>query len=412
MKKKQIVFLEGYRTVMIYKIAREFKEKGYETILIRIVSPDKTYEEFYNKAYDKIIDLDISYNRVVNKNLPKIFFSSIIKTKSLFKSFFKIWRLKPYVIIGRAPLSTPVAFFRRLFRKTPFIYFPYDIRSQYFPSFEEAKQSLPVLEIKSDRYCFEHSEGILHKGAPEELEYINGRMLGEDIKFPKNTLNFHPYCSNELIYPINKNKLSKKDNTPHLVYIGGTGRSSVEFYFSQLDSIKDVLNQKIHVHLYFSSDVLFEKDQIEQKKIIRKEFYKKYKDFPNIEFFHIHESKGPKEIIKEISKYDFGMFTPIDAKNRMEPRFCTGNKISTYLEAGIPFFYRKNYKFIDRLMKKYNLDFRYPDNFKELPKIIKKINQEELERNIKKAREDFNIENHIPRFKKFIKDVVKTKTQQ
>jgi len=114
--------------------------------------------------------------------------------------------------------------------------------------------------------------------------------------------------------------------------------------------------------------------------------------------------------LKEISRYDFGMFTPKLMKfSGLEPRFCTGNKISTYLEAGIPFFYRKNYKFIDRLMKKYNLDFIYPDDFKDLPKIIRKVNQKQLEINLKKARQDFNIKLHFLKLERFIENVVKSK---
>ena len=410
MRKKQIVFLEGYQTVMVYKIAKEFKDNGYETVLIRIVEPDRTHENFYKKAYDKIIDMNLSYVRVSNENIFKIFGSFLKNSKSILFALSKILRLKPYVFFGRAPLSTPVKIFRILFRKTPFVYFPYDIRSQSMPSFEKAKKYFPVFEIKADRYCFENSEGILHKGAPEELDFLNGRMLGNNIKLPKNTITFHPHCSDEFIIPLNKNKLSKKDNQIHFVYIGGTGKPSSEFYYSQLNSIKNVLNQKIHIHMYFSSDVKFGKDDLAQKNLAKKQFFEKYKKFPNIKYFHIHDSLSPKEIVKEISKYDFGMFTPVFARaNGIEPRFCTGNKISTYLEAGIPFFYRENYKFIDRLMKKYNLDFRYPKNFKDIPKTIKKVNLKELEKNILIAQKDFNIKNHFQELERFVKSVVKSK---
>jgi len=219
--KKEVVFIEGYQTVMLYKIAKELRKNNYKTILIRILEPDELGEGIYKQGYDEIIDLNLSYYKVTKENFSKIILSMFRKSGSLFKSLFKIIKLKPYIVIGRAPLSTPIAIFRILFRKTPFVYFPYDIRSQALATQEEArKRHLPLFEIKADRFCFENSDGILHKGAPEELDYINGRMLGDNIKLPKHTLAFHPYCSDEFIMPLNKNKLSKKDKEIHLVCIG------------------------------------------------------------------------------------------------------------------------------------------------------------------------------------------------
>ncbi len=410
--KKQVVFIEPYQTVMIYKMAKEFRKRGYETILIRILEPDKTNEDLYKTAYNKIIDMDLIYTKVSNKNLGKISFTFLKKSKTFAYALKNLFMLKPYVVIGRAPLSTPLIFFKTFFRNSPFIYFPYDIRSQAFETFEDAKKVFPVFEIKADRYCFENSDGLLHKGGPDELNYISGRMLGDNIKLPDITLSFQPYCSDEFIIPINKNKVSK-DGKIHFVYIGGTGKPSKDFYYAQFSSLRNVLDQKIHIHMYFSSDVNFSKNQEEEKQIAIKDFYETYKKDKSIKYFHIHDSLGPKEIIKEISQYDFGMFmTTLSLIAGIEPKFCTGNKISSYLEAGIPFFYRNNYEFINKLMKKYDLDFVYPEDFKDLPKIVKKINKKQMEKNVIKAREAFNINKHFPRLEEFVKQVVSHKREQ
>ena len=409
--KKEVVFIEGYQTVMLYKIAKELRKNNYKTILIRILEQDELGEGIYKQGYDEIIDLNLSYYKVTKENFSKIILSMFRKSGSLFKSLFKIIKLKPYIVIGRAPLSTPIAIFRILFRKTPFVYFPYDIMSQALATQEEArKRHLPLFEIKADRFCFENSDGILHKGAPEELDYINGRMLGDNIKLPKHTLAFHPYCSDEFIMPLNKNKLSKKDKEIHLVYIGGTGRPTTNFYYSQMDSVKEILKQKIHIHMYFSSYVSFEKDNKKLRENAIKKFYEEYKDFEYIKYFHIYDSENPKDIVYEISKYDFGMFTPqLSIIAGMEPRFCTGNKISTYLEAGIAFFYRDNYKYINRIMKKYSLDFKYPKDFTKFKPFIKKIKISKMNENIIKARKDFNINKHFPNFHQFIEKVAESK---
>ena len=93
------------------------------------------------------------------------------------------------------------------------IYFPYDIRANEYATKEIAKKvrGIPNFEIKAERFCFENADGIMHKGAPNELKYLNGRMLGDNLKICPLDISFLPYCSKEFIIPINKNKLSKKD---------------------------------------------------------------------------------------------------------------------------------------------------------------------------------------------------------
>jgi hypothetical protein len=177
-----------------------------------------------------------------------------------------------------------------------------------------------------------------------------------------------------------------------------------------MDSVKEILKQKIHIHMYFSSDVSFEKDNKKLRENAIKKFYEEYKDFEYIKYFHIYDSENPKDIVYEISKYDFGMFTPqLSIIAGMEPRFCTGNKISTYLEAGIAFFYRDNYKYINRIMKKYSLDFKYPKDFTKFKPFIKKIKISKMNENIIKARKDFNINKHFPNFHQFIEKVAESK---
>ncbi len=412
--KKQVVFIEGYDTPMLFKIAKEFRKRNYETILIRILKQDISQKKFFNEAYDKVIDLNLIYFNIDKKNIPKILLSFFLNLRNLLYSFIKILKLKPYIVIGRAPLSLPIAFFRIIFRKYPFIYFPYDIRTQAMKSFEEARKHLPLLEIKADRYCFEHSDGILHKGAPEELEYLNGRMLGDNIKLPEHTLSFQPYCSDEFIIPLNKNKLSKKDSETHLVYVGGILKPNKEYYFQQLNDYKELLNQKIHVHFYYCPE-LSEKRDLEKEKNIKESFREENKTFPGINYFHIHESFNPKEIVKEISKYDFGT-TPYHTEKIIENhdmalKFLTGNKISTYFEAGIPFFYIKEHLFLNKLLKKYNLNLNWPDDMDNFKKSIKKLNYKKLEENILKARRDFNIQKNFPRLEKFVEKITEKKNR-
>jgi len=410
MEKKQIVFSESYSSVMIYKMAILLKEKGYETVLIRLLEQNEIDNKFFNRAFDKVINLNMDHFSINKKFFLPIVFSQIKKSVNYMKCFISIYRLKPYVFIGKAKPNWYIALLRILFfRKTPFIYFPYDLRNQYTP--EYVKKTVPNFEIKAEKYCFENSDAIIHKGAPEELEskYINGRSLGDNVKIPEKQLNYSPYCLKEFIVPINK-KLSEKDKDIHIVHVGGIKKMNDEFFSKNcFENFGDIIKQKIHMHLYFCNDVK-EKIDIEAEHEFIKSFIEKNKDFPNINYLHIHDSYNPKALIKEIAKYDYGTFIPLVDDNNadLEWKFCSGNKIATYFEAGIPLFHDSKTPYIGRILKSYDVDLVYPENLKDIKKMIKKLNYKKLQKNVLKAREDFLMDKHLERLEEFIKEVVES----
>lgn len=408
-KRKQIVFLEAYATPMMYKIARIFRKKSYEVILIRLLKPNSN-ADFYNSAYDKIIDINLVFKKEL-KNLP------LIISSLSFSSFVKILSLKPYVIFSRATPSWPTALLRLIFRKTPLIYFPYDIRAHYAPTPEIARKERGIsrFEMRCEKFCFEKCDGIMHKGAPDELKPLD--KIIKNLKLVKHQLCFHPYCSEEFIIPFNKNKLSKKDKKLHLVFLGtaGAGRE-FDNYVRLFEKSKKILEKNIHFHVYISPNTVSTKQINEDAKIeeLRKEFMEKYKNDPALKYFHIHNPLNPKEIVKEISKYDFSFWPVVEYKEYdLEPRFAMANKISTDFEAGIPFIYTEAVTFIDKLMKSYgiSLPFKSEDVYKEkdIVKKIKKINYKELEKKIEKIRRDFLMEKQFPRLERFMKKVVASK---
>lgn len=406
-KKKQIVFFCGTAPyVMIYKMAKEFKKRGYETVLITIIQEDKWNRKLYEDAFDKII----CSNFQVFKPTPKNLINMLKRTPFLIKSLYDMKRLNPYVVIDIARPNYSALLIMKYFKKYPLIYFPSDISSHFFSTTEEAiKKGHKMYEIKSERYCFENAEAVLHKGAIDELEHLKKEtMLGEPINVTSNTIQFCPYCSDEFIVPISSNKLSKKDGSLHMVYVGGFGggEKHMNFYTAFFKKFTD---QKIHVHLYVKTHHLSEKDDKKNIKPI-------IKFSEGNEYLHLEFALPPKELISEISKYDFGLWMdPFFLEGRGH-RFTSGNKLATYLEAGMPCLYTSTFKFVDSLGKKYNLSFPIDtenlDSLNGIGDRLKKINYKQLEKNILKAREDFNMSKHIPRLEKFIDKVVNEKLNQ
>jgi len=410
--KKQIVFFEPFPTVMVYKIAKLLREKGHETILIKLLEAKGASKEFHSRGFDKIVSFELSFFKLDLKNIFSIMFSLTKNLRNITKAFFSILKLKPSVIIARASPSWPPALAKIISREIPFIYFPYDIRSQYYDTPKRARKAgMPWFEIKAEKFCFENADAVIHKGDPEELKYLNGRMLGENIKFPKKIINFMPYCSKDFMIPLNKNKLSKKDNQIHIVYVGSMGTvgpSGGEYVF---ENIEPFVKQGIHVHMYTRPNSV-SKEDVKNFFEEDSEFTKKYKDVIKSNFFHLETPVEPDELIPKISKYDFGIWpAPKKKYPDVEPDFAMGNKLSSYLEAGIPFISNSINKFINQVGKNYGIVFIYnlknKDEMKNLKKNILKINKKELEKNTIKAREDFLMEKQFPRIERFIMDVIR-----
>lgn len=124
-------------------------------------------------------------------------------------------------------------------------------------------------------------------------------------------------------------------------------------------------------------------------------------------YFHLHEPLDPQKIIQEISKYDFGfMISYFRHSNDVEPFFTTGNKIASYLEAGIPFIYEDSLKSVDKIMSSYDLGFSFNDsNLDILKKKLDSYDNDELNKKVEIARKDFDMDNNFLRLENFLEEV-------
>ena len=405
---KEIIFLEPFPEIMIYKIAKLLKKNGYSTVSIRILE-NKDSDNFYKDGFDLIISFNLSFVKLNSGNILKIFLLFIKKIKSFSTVLKQILRLSPYVIISRAGPSWPSTFARVFFPKIPLIYFPYDIRSAGCRTETiRKKRGIPKIEIRAERFCFEHADGVIHKGHPDELKFLEGELLGHNLKLTKNQLSFHPYASEECFAPLNKNKLSKKDNEIHAVHLDSSGAAGPWGGRYVYDYIRKIIRHKIHVHNYSKSNALSQEELF--KSFNEHEFCESYKDVLTSKYFHRHKSLNPKEITLEASKYDYGIApTPekVNTENNPNWKFTIGNKLATYIEAGIPLILEKDATFTSDLVKKYKIGFLHDkETFENLSKELKRLDYKELEKNIIKARKDFSMGKNFPRLKKFIEEVV------
>lgn len=410
---KTIVFTEPFPTVMVYKIAKLFKKSGYKTVLISLLENKGASKQFHKSAFDKIIYFNLSFYRFNIKNIPKIIYSLIVKTRDLIKAYIGIRKIKPYVLITRASPSWPCKFFHYMFGKTPWIYFPYDIRTHCFKTKQEAKKygNLPNFEIKAEMFCFENADAVIHKGDPDELDYINNRMLGSNVRIQKKQLSFHPYASREFSIPFNKNKLSQKNGEIHVVHIDSMGSIGPREARYVYDTLSFFVNQKINIHIYSRPNSI-SVEEVAKFFHENSQFTKDYEKLLKSKYFHYHNPVEPNEIQKAISLYDFGLSpkAPVDNPNDIEPNHSLGNKLSSYIEAGIPLISHNSVKYLANIRDKYKVGASFNDGDKfNLKSKLKKINYKQLEKNIERARVEFSMEKNFPRLLEFVESVGKNK---
>jgi len=398
-KKKRIVFYCVEPFVMIYKMAKIFKEKNYETVLMTMSEKERLDHKLYSKAFDKIICSNFIFTKsnVINP------LYMIKRVPSLIRFLISLRTIKPYVIIGTTGNNWQLKLIHKyLFKKKPFIYFPYDILSHFYNSIEDALEYTKPFEVEAERYCFENADGIIHKGAPDELE-SKDEFIHKDIKLSPLQLSFMPYCLKEFCVAINKNKLSKKDKQLHFAYVGHfpidpETKKRLHVF------LEETFKQGIHSHFYLKIEHLSTEEEKEHIKNLLGPFL-------DNKLLHLHPKLNPKEIVPEISKYDFG-FWIYSARGISEVKNGVGNKLSTYLEAGIPLIYDHKATFLDKLMKSYGLQIYFDEsNLRKIKKILEKLDKREIDKKIINARNDFDMDKNFPRLENFIQQVVKNKNK-
>ncbi len=411
--KKQIVIVEAGASDAVTKIANALKKKGYETFLISLAIGG-VESSFLKESYSKVISIDFKFFKINLPNLPKIFFYSIKKIPKILSALYEIKKLKPYVVIARATPNWMCVLIKKYFKKYPFIYFPFDIRSFCYDDLREAVfKGIPKFEIASERYCFKNSDGIIHKGSEDELEYLKEKVLGEKIKVKCPDIFFFPYCLEEfMVNPNKKEKLSAKDKNIHIVYVGHVPTDE-----TYLEGIQKIVDQKIDFHLYSKTVGLTKK---EDKERIGDKIEKLLKN----KFLHFHEPVKQKELAKEISKYDYGIYgysTRDEKKNKSVKgkkvltgdKVATGNKLASYLEAGLPIISSENYEEANKFLKKYGVVITFRNSkIGQLKKILEKNPAEKFEKKVIEARKKLSMEKNIPKLERFFEKVMRYKEKQ
>ena len=127
-------------------------------------------------------------------------------------------------------------------------------------------------------------------------------------------------------------KLSDQDGRVHVVYEGGIGGTSFRDFSSLFI---ELANQGIHIHVY---------PHFKHQDIVQQ--------FLRFENIHIYDPLSPKQIMEQMTQYDFGII-PFNLK-KGDKRFLDttiANKLFEYLAAGLPVIASPLQSYIDYFKK-------------------------------------------------------------
>lgn len=363
------------------KLARTLRKQGYE---INSVTFNEMPQE-HKEACDK----NIYFLREEQKYYPRY--------KKLFclpKFILSLKKIRKSTLIGITSSSNwfvTIMFLLLRKRAQCTIYFPYDVAYFRYKDYKTYRW----YDRFCEKYNFKHSDGIIHKGPEDQSKYLPKEFKAYD----KPTLQFLPYCDKDLFIDIDdkyfKNKLSVKDGVIHLVYVGIVPHNDpIRYPF--LDVFKDLIKHKMHVYVYATNYEQIFND-------------KEYKELQKNNYFKLYKPIYGKSLQGELSKYDWGL-TPIfyiPGKFKEEwIKVCTGSKMSTYLEAGLPMLLNDELSFYVYLIEKNEFGkVIKPWSGIKVKEVIKSINYKKMVDDIKVNRSKFTLDGNIDRLISFIKNL-------
>lgn len=357
-----VIIARGTINPLSAKISRVFKTKGNTVESVSIYEPTDNLKKSFDRCHFllKIKDKEKQYS---NLGLLSTFLSII-------KNYRKL--LKPLksadFVIG---ISEPNIFVSFAFRtKAKKIFFPYDISYLRYEKFMKNKW----YDYLFERRNFRKADGIIHKGPKGEL----GKLPLSFRVARKPHLQFLPYCEHDKM--INSDK---KHEGIHIVYVGLV-YDGVKYpgAISIVEIFEFLANREIHVHVY-PSNYEYIKETVGISSL-------KYH-----EYFHLHAPLFGDDLRKELSNYHWGLYS-LYFDNTVKSDWADtvfGNKVSDYLEAGLPVIATKSLPFVCKVVDDYKIGI-VVDNESKMIDAIKTIDYDKIRKETMKNRNKFTIDAH------------------
>lgn len=375
-EKLTIIFVRHRLSVFETKLANALKKRGFKVKAITFYTIKEELQYVFDETISLINESDKNLSKIEKLfHFPK-FFLSIIKNKKciIFGTSEPNWFVSAMFLVLRI---------RAKYR----IYFPYDISYFRYKNYS----MYPLYERFSEKYNFKCCDGIIHKGPDDELKYLPEIFRS----LSKPNLQFLPYCDEDLMVELDKEyfnkKLGKKDGKIHLVFAGGVHENQIG-YCDDHEIFDKIVEQKLYLDVYATNY-----DNIHKLKVYQKLKKNKY--------FKLHKPIFGKVFQINLGKYDWGILIHNHNLNFMNELWnftAYSNRISSFLEAGIPVIVKSNLSFNSEIICNLGVGINV-DSEENILQTIKSYNYDNLLKNIIKNRNKFTLSSNLDRLIKFIK---------
>ncbi|MEQ8562910.1 MAG: hypothetical protein RID18_15450 [Cytophagales bacterium] len=388
MERKVIVYVPRRSRIRLYKIAKSVSYSAHFKLIL------VCEETFYDKnLFEGLFDEVIFYEK--HHFLRDNKFYKFLSRKLVFSSGLKrlvriLDQIKPELIHS---FCEPYDHIQQILKNTKYPVIMTD--GADFTGISGGLENIDSRTKKMEKYCFENVQGLVYKGPRLVTDYY--RSKGYKIECPE--LTWFDHCDEELFVKYPNKKLSAIDGEIHMVYTGNISTNPKIKYCYYPPLAKIMAKQKIHFHIY-ANPYQFKTS-------------KEYADLDkNEKYFHFHEPLPLKKLISEISKYDWGLWIhaedPSFRTQEAKMRTGIGNKLFTYLEAGLPIIVSDSRKYGEEVVRENNLGFSLNDNeWTEIRRMTEEIDYFSLQKNILQKRSELSLRNNSESIVNFYLKVIK-----
>lgn len=361
-EKKEIIFVKRNPQVRIYKEAWAIKKRfpDYKLILIG----NRIDEEFFGQVFDEIL----YYN-----SLQELI--QYVKTNN------------PLVYHVHAEPNIEPALVAE-HSSVPVVYDVYD-----FSGIRYGLENLNIEERNYEKYALENASAIVFKFPESILDYY--RDHGYKIDVP--VMTYMDYCVDDY-FATGK----PAENAINLVYAGVLNPSTwpAEKYGNNqyYDIVEKVVKQNIGYNIYINKWQLENEDE-----------YRDYLDLmARNEYLKFNFSRPQSVLQQEIKNLSYGVsFHNFNITNH-HPLFgetSIGNKLSTYLEAGLPVIVSDNLKLNTKVAEELGIGFGVSlDSMDNLRSVLESKDYGKLKKQVLSVREkEMSALENVPRLIEFYK---------
>lgn len=203
---------------------------------------------------------------------------------------------------------------------------------------------------------------------------------------------FYNYVSDSIMPRHFKEKLSNRDGETHIVYIGCVTSVVEDSHYDLREIFKDIASNQMHIHIYPTKNIITQSNRS----------YKKLDDAS--EFIHLHNNLGRRNLLQEITQYDFGWAGLNRAENNKHLEIVLPNKVTEYVACGLPVL-SFPHKTIKRFVKKNDVGLTF-SNINDLKLLLEKPEVSKMKENTLLIRHQLTIEKQIPKLVNFYEQTI------